>query len=105
MLEKIVAAWEPVYDESEVVVIEAVSPGPARLYAAEFNQALAQALDADVVLAGRWPPAAALGLRQRVKDLRTRRVRLRARPGMPPHRWPSRSPSRRAVTSPARRPV
>ncbi|HET7247990.1 MAG TPA: AAA family ATPase, partial [Streptosporangiaceae bacterium] len=58
VLEKIVAAWQPVYGQSEVVVIEAVSPGPARFYAAEFNQALAQALDADVVLAGRWPPAA-----------------------------------------------
>jgi phosphate acetyltransferase len=31
VLEKIVAAWQPVYDQSEVVVIEAVSPGPARL--------------------------------------------------------------------------
>ncbi len=61
VLEKIVAAWEPVYDQSEVVVIEAVSPGAARLYAAEFNRALAQALDADVVLAGRWPPAAGAG--------------------------------------------
>ena len=61
VLEKIVAAWEPVYDQSEVVVIEAVSPGPARLYDAEFNQVLAQALDADVVLAGRWPPAAGVG--------------------------------------------
>jgi phosphate acetyltransferase len=61
VLEKIVAAWEPVYDQSEVVVIEAVSPGPDRLYAAELNRALAQALDADVVLAGRWPAAGAAG--------------------------------------------
>jgi phosphate acetyltransferase len=61
VLEKIVAAWEPAYDQSEVVVIEAVSPGPDRLYAAELNQALAKALDADVVLAGRWPAARAAG--------------------------------------------
>ena len=58
VLEKIVAAWEPVYGQSDIVVIEGVSPGPARLYAPELNQALARALDADVLLAGRWPCAA-----------------------------------------------
>jgi phosphate acetyltransferase len=55
VLEKVVAAWEPVYDRSDVVVVEGLSPGPARLYASGLNQALARALDADVVLAGRWP--------------------------------------------------
>ena len=57
VLEKIVAAWQPVYDRSDVVVVEGLSPGPARLYASELNQALARALDADVVLVGRWPAA------------------------------------------------
>jgi phosphate acetyltransferase len=51
-LEKIVAAWKPVYDGSDVVVIEGLSPVPSRLYASALNQALARALDADVVLAG-----------------------------------------------------
>jgi phosphate acetyltransferase len=55
VLEKIVAAWKPVYDRSDVVVVEGLSPGPARLYAAGLNQALARALDADVLLAGSWP--------------------------------------------------
>ncbi|HTS96671.1 MAG TPA: phosphate acetyltransferase [Streptosporangiaceae bacterium] len=54
-LERIVAAWEPVCDESDVVVVEGLSPGPARLYASGLNQALARALDADVVLVGAWP--------------------------------------------------
>ncbi len=55
VLEKIVAAWKPVYSASEVVVVEGLSIGPARLYASSLNQALARTLDADVVLAGRWP--------------------------------------------------
>ena len=55
VLEKIVAAWEPVYDGSDVVVIQGLSPAPSRLYASSLNEALARALDADVVLAGYWP--------------------------------------------------
>ena len=55
VLEKIVAAWEPIYDASDVVVVEGLSAGPAKLYASSLNQALAQALDADVVLADSWP--------------------------------------------------
>ncbi|HYX59622.1 MAG TPA: phosphate acetyltransferase [Streptosporangiaceae bacterium] len=55
VLEKIVAAWKPVYGGSDVVVIQGLSSGPSRLYASSLNQALARALDADVVLAGSWP--------------------------------------------------
>jgi phosphate acetyltransferase len=55
VLEKIVAAWEPVYGGSDVVVIEGLSPAPSRLYASSLNEALARALDADVVLSGKWP--------------------------------------------------
>jgi phosphate acetyltransferase len=54
-LEKVVAAWQPASDASDVVVAEGLSPDPARLYATEFNQALARALDADVLLVARWP--------------------------------------------------
>ena len=55
VLEKIVAAWEPVYGGSDVVVIQGLSPAPSRLYASSLNEALARTLDADVVLAGYWP--------------------------------------------------
>jgi phosphate acetyltransferase len=34
VLEKIVAAWEPIYDGSDVVVVEGLRAGPSRLYAA-----------------------------------------------------------------------
>jgi phosphate acetyltransferase len=54
VLEKIVAAWDPIYARSDVVVVEGLSPGPSKLYASSLNQALARTLDADVVLAGRW---------------------------------------------------
>ena len=55
VLEKIVAAWKPVYGGSDVVVIQGLSSGPSRLYASSLNEALARALDADVVLTGSWP--------------------------------------------------
>ena len=55
VLERIVAAWKPVYDGSDLVVIEGLRVTSSRLYASSLNQALARALDADVVLAGRWP--------------------------------------------------
>ena len=54
-LDKIVAAWEPIYRRSDVVVVEGLSPGPSKLYASALNQALARALDADVLLVGSWP--------------------------------------------------
>jgi phosphate acetyltransferase len=59
VLEKIVAAWQPVHDRSDVVVVEGLSPGPAKLYASGLNQALAKAIDADVLLVGSWPAAGA----------------------------------------------
>jgi phosphate acetyltransferase len=55
VLEKIVATWRPVQDRSDVVVVEGLTPSPARLYAVGLNQALAKALDADVLLVGSWP--------------------------------------------------
>ena len=57
VLETIVAAWQPVHDRSDVVVVEALSPGPTKLYASGLNQALARALDADVLLVASWPVA------------------------------------------------
>jgi phosphate acetyltransferase len=60
VLEKIVAAWEPVCVGSDVVVVEGLSAGLTRLYAGTFNQALARALDADVLLAAGWPPDGAV---------------------------------------------
>ena len=56
VLEKIVAAWSPIYDRSDVVVVEGLSLGPSKLYATALNQALARSLDADVLLVGSWPP-------------------------------------------------
>ena len=55
VLDKIVAAWEPIYHRFDVVVVEGVSSGPSKLYASALNQALARALDADVLLVGSWP--------------------------------------------------
>src|ERR1700722_16443095 len=60
VLEKIVAPWQPVRDRSDVVVVEGLSPGPAQLYASGLNQALAKAVDADVLLVASWPAAGAV---------------------------------------------
>jgi phosphate acetyltransferase len=61
VLEKIVAAWQPVHDQYDVVVVEGLSPAAAKLYASGLNQALAKALDADVLLVAGWPAADAGG--------------------------------------------
>ena len=55
VLEKIVAAWDPVYTGSDVVVIEGLSSGPSKLYVSAVNQALARSMDAEVLLVGHWP--------------------------------------------------
>jgi len=55
VLERIVATSEPVCAQADVVIVEAVSPGPSIVYTSGLNQALARALDADVLIAGRWP--------------------------------------------------
>jgi len=60
VLEKIVAAWEPIYAGSDVVVVEGLSSGPSKLYVSAVNQALARSLDAEVLLVGQWPPDAAV---------------------------------------------
>src|SRR6202050_4668756 len=60
VLEKIVAAWQPVHDRSDVVVVEGLSPGPGKLYASGLNQALAKAVDADVLLVASWAAAGAV---------------------------------------------
>src|SRR4029077_20275322 len=59
VLETIVAAWQPVHDRSDVVVVEGLSTGPAKLYASGLNQALAKAVDADVLLVASGPAAGA----------------------------------------------
>ena len=61
VLEKIVAASEPSCAGSDVVVLEGLSSGSSKLYASSLNQALAQALDADVLLVGSWPADADAG--------------------------------------------
>jgi phosphate acetyltransferase len=61
VLEKAVAIWQPVHDQYDVVVVEGLTPGPAKLYASGLNQALARALDADVLLVAGWPAADAGG--------------------------------------------
>jgi phosphate acetyltransferase len=115
VLEKIVAAWEPIYVRSDVVVVEGPSSGPSRLYASAFNQALARALDADVLLAGRWPadpdPVGALVEQLAIAASGYTSASTRGwsaasstacpRPMPPrPHHWPRRSRSTACVSSP-----
>ncbi|MGO9902999.1 MAG: phosphate acetyltransferase [Solirubrobacteraceae bacterium] len=57
VLERIVAVWQPISERSDVVVVEGLRPLPGNLYVGELNQALAKALDADVLLVARWSAA------------------------------------------------
>jgi phosphate acetyltransferase len=52
LLEDVVAAAEPLVAEHDVVVVEGLVPGSGLVYAGRTNVALAQALDADVLLVG-----------------------------------------------------
>jgi phosphate acetyltransferase len=54
VLEEIVEVWRPVQDDADLVVVEGLSPWPTKVYISELNEALARALDADVLLVGRW---------------------------------------------------
>lgn len=54
VLEEAVGRWRPVAAEHDVVVVEGLNPGPTQIYSSRVNHALAQALDADVVLVGTW---------------------------------------------------
>src|SRR4051794_34204738 len=60
VMEEVVAAYAPVRDAADVVVVEGLGPGPTQQYSSRINQALAQALDADVLRVAAWPrtPAA-----------------------------------------------
>lgn len=73
VLEQIIGAWQPVYDQSDVVVVEGLSPRPAKMYVNELNQALAAALDAEVLLVARWPVAEAGAGEGRADGLADRR--------------------------------
>ena len=61
VLESIVATAQPVLDGCDVVVVEGLSARATTLYASGLNQALAKALDADVLLVGSWPQTAIAG--------------------------------------------
>ena len=57
VLEQVVAAYQPIRDTSDVVIVQGLAPGPTHLYSSRLNLALAKALDADVLLVGGWPAA------------------------------------------------
>jgi phosphate acetyltransferase len=52
LMEDVVAAAEAAGRGHEVLIVEGLVPGPGLVYSGRVNQALAQALDADVVLVG-----------------------------------------------------
>jgi phosphate acetyltransferase len=54
VLEEAVGRWQSQDQTHDVVVVEGLNPGPTQIYSSRVNQALAKALDADVVLVGTW---------------------------------------------------
>jgi phosphate acetyltransferase len=55
VLEEVIARWHPAADGHDVVVAEGLHPGPTQIYSGRVNQAMAKALDADVVLVAAFP--------------------------------------------------
>jgi phosphate acetyltransferase len=56
-LEHAVMRWEPVRDAYDVVVVEGLKPDPAQGWAGRLNEAMANALDAEVILIATYPSA------------------------------------------------
>ncbi len=57
VLEEVLSRWQPAAYDHDVVVVEGLNPGPTQIYSGRVNQAMARALNADVVLVGSFPPA------------------------------------------------
>jgi phosphate acetyltransferase len=55
VLEEVVVRWQEVADSHDVVVVEGLNPGPTQIYSSRLNQAMAKALDAEVVLVATSP--------------------------------------------------
>ncbi len=55
VLEEVVTRWQS-SENHDVVVTEGLNPGPTQIYSGRVNQAMARALNADVVLVGTFPP-------------------------------------------------
>jgi phosphate acetyltransferase len=55
-LEHAVRRWQPIRDAYDVVVVEGVKPDSAESWVDRLNEAMASALDADVVLVATYPP-------------------------------------------------
>jgi phosphate acetyltransferase len=54
-LEHAVMRWRPVRDAYDVVVVEGLKPDPAQSWTSRLNEAMANALDAEVILIGTYP--------------------------------------------------
>jgi phosphate acetyltransferase len=52
VLEEVVSRWQPLRVDHDVIVVEGLNPGPTQIYSSRLNQAMAKALDADVILVG-----------------------------------------------------
>lgn len=52
VLEEVIQRWQSITDDHDIVVAEGLNPGPTQIYSSRLNQAMAKALDAEVVLVG-----------------------------------------------------
>jgi phosphate acetyltransferase len=59
VLEEVIARWQPLREDHDVIVVEGLNPGPSQIYSSRLNQAMAKALDADVILVGTFSGAQA----------------------------------------------
>ncbi len=55
VLEEVVVRWQPLAEEYDVIVVEGLNPGPTQIYSSRLNQAMAKALNAEVILVATYP--------------------------------------------------
>ena len=55
VLEEVVTRWQSAAHDHDVLVTEGLNPGPSQIYSGRVNQAMARALNAEVVLVGTFP--------------------------------------------------
>jgi hypothetical protein len=96
VLEKAVAAWQPVHHQYDVVVVEGLSPGPSSCTRADSTRRWPERSTPTSC----WPPAGRRSpQRPAVTGERARLSLGHPRPRIPLGVWPNGSPSRPAGTS------
>lgn len=68
VLEEVITRWQPMAEDHDVLVVEGLNPGPTQIYSSRLNQAMAKALNAEVILVASFPAPLATDSKAPVRD-------------------------------------